>query len=153
MTSSISLRCSASTFKSLLICDWGNISHRFAVSSTMRLYSDIKLLVMSHQKKKRTKLMSCNSGTFRSSIVLDGFGWTTPNFENLSMQVRKNFLSVEKMSTCNIFLHAKGFGVSPIFCFLGCLSYLAVAQVLQFCKILLAKSYCLRLDSCSVRTL
>lgn len=37
-----------------------------------------------------------------SSIVLDMIGWTTVNLENLLMQVRKYFLSVEKMSKCSI---------------------------------------------------
>jgi len=36
---------------------------------------------------------------------------------------------------CSISPVCDGIGVSPISCFLGCLSYLALAQVLQICTI------------------
>jgi len=42
------------------------------------------------------------------------------------------------MSMCSISPVCKGIAVSPFSCFLGCLSYLALAQVLQLCTISLA---------------
>jgi len=55
-----------------------------------------------------------------SSMVIEGIGWTIANSENLSMDVRKYFVSVEKMSMCNISPTWDGIGVSPSSCFLGC---------------------------------
>jgi len=45
---------------------------------------------------------SCSSAGLMSSMVLEGIGWTIANFENLSMDVKKYFLSVEKMSMFDI---------------------------------------------------
>jgi len=53
------------------------------------------------------------------------------NFENLSMQVRKIFLSVDKTSKCNISPTCEGIGVLPKSCLLGRRSYLALLQTLQ----------------------
>jgi len=41
------------------------------------------------------KFISCIKAGFRFTMVLEGTGWTVANLENLSMQVRKYFLSVE----------------------------------------------------------
>jgi len=64
-------------------------------------------------------------------MVLDEIDWTMTNFENLSMHVRNYFLSVEKMSICSISPTRDGTGVLPSSCFLKCLSYFALAHVLQ----------------------
>jgi len=48
-----------------------------------------------------------------STIILDCTGCTTANFDNLPTHVRNCFLSVEKMSMCNISPVYLGMGVSP----------------------------------------
>jgi len=64
-------------------------------------------------------------------IGLEDKGCITANFENLSMQVRKIFLSVEKMLMFNTSPTCEGIGVLPC-CFLGCRPYMALLQTLQF---------------------
>lgn len=78
-------------------------------------------------------------GVFTSVAARDGSGCTTANFENLSMQVRNSFLSVAKLSMCNISPAYEGIGVAPNSCFCGCLSYLDFMQTLQFATTSLAR--------------
>jgi len=63
--------------------------------------------------------MSCCMVGFRSSIVLEWTCRTTANFENWSMQVRKNFLSVEKMSIWRL-AELMFFWVPVVFGFCAC---------------------------------
>jgi len=49
-------------------------------------------------------------------MVLEAIGWTIENFDNLSTQVRKYFLSVENMSICNNSPVYEEIGVSPRIC-------------------------------------
>lgn len=63
-----------------------------------------------------------------TKFVWDNIGWTIANFLNLSIQRRRDFLYVEKMSIWSI----SAVGVIPSSCLSGCLSYLAVLQILQF---------------------
>jgi len=53
----------------------------------------------------------------RHCIALDTIGCTVANLENLSMQVKNSFLSVEKMLICSISPTYGGIGVTPSSCF------------------------------------
>jgi len=77
------------------------------------------------------KFSSCMMGPRTSTMALEGSGCITANFENLSTQVKNNFLSVDYMSICSISPAYEGIGVTPNSCFLGCLSYFALVHVLQ----------------------
>lgn len=68
---------------------------------------------------------------FTSTRDFDVIRWTIANLENLSVQVRKYLLSLEKMSTCRYSPANDGIGVSGIICFLEWQLYMPYKQYKQ----------------------